>query len=163
MAGLPDVDALTSYGGAKENYAPVEDSTTDEDAEHRNLYAGNVAMMTHTAVRAWVRLKGHASSPTDPSSNVHDAVWGNDATVKPATARTGTGVFTITWPETVTDELGEEHSVNLRQVVGVNVEGSTLYFAQATITAPNVVTLYVFNSSAAANDAAGVTFGVSVI
>jgi hypothetical protein len=161
MAGLPGIDSLSTYGDAKSNYAPVEDPTTDEDAAHRNLYAANVAAMTQTAPRAICRFVGHGTTPTDPASNVHFAVWGNDVSVKPVVAHSATGVFTITWPSTITDELGEEHSVNL--VDGwPNVNGSTLYHAQVTITAPNVATVYVFNSAGAANDAVGVTIAVFV-
>lgn len=161
MAGLPDVDALASYGGVKANDFNVEDPTTDEDAAHRNLYAANTAAATHTLIRAYRRLVGNATTPTDPGSNVHDAVWGDSLAVKATIARTGTGVYTITWPTTVTDELGVVHTVNL--VDGwANINGSVLYFAQVTITAPNVATVYVFNSSAAANDAVGVTIAVFV-
>lgn len=159
---LPDVDDLSTYGGALANYAPIEDATTDEDAAWRNKYAANVAGMTQTACRAWCTFLGHASAPTDPASNVHGAVWGDDVSVKPTVARTGTGVFTVTWPSTVTDELAEVHTVNLRRC-WANVEGATAYFVTTTVTAANVVTLRVFNSSAAANDAAGVTFTVYAI
>lgn len=162
MAGLPGIDSLETYGGRKDDYAPVEDPSTDESAAHRNLYAANVAAMTNTACRAWCALVGHGTSPTAPVSNIHGAVWGDSTTVRPVTARTGTGVFTITWPETVLDELGEEHTVNLRRC-WVNVEGSTLYFCTATVTASNVITLRVFNTSAAANDGVGTTFTVYAI
>lgn len=161
MAGLPGVDSLETYGGEKDNYAPIEDTTTDEDAAHRNLYASNVAGMTQTISRAMCRFVGHATTPTDPASNVHFAVWGNDVSVKPAVAHSSTGVYTITWDSTVTDALGEDHSVNLA-TGWANVEGSTLYHAQVTITAPNVATVYVFNSAGAANDAVGVTISVFV-
>lgn len=162
-SGLPEIDSLETYGGEKSNYAPVEDSSTDESADHRNLYAMNVAAMTQTAIRAWCRFVGHAVTPTDPTSNVHGAVWGNGSGVKPTVARTGSGTYTITWPSTVTDELNEDHTVNLRCVLRPNVEGSTLYHATASVTSSNVVTVYTFNAAGSANDAAGVTIGVCVI
>ena len=117
--------------------------------------------MSQTAPRAIYRFIGHATTPTDASSNYQYAVWGNDVSVKPTPAHTGTGVYTLTWPTTVTDELGESHSVNL--VDGwANVNGSTLYHVQVTITSPNVATVYVFNAAGAANDAVGVTIAVYV-
>jgi hypothetical protein len=44
----------------------------------------------------------------------------------------------------------------------VNVNGSTLYQRQLAITAPNVATVYIWNSAGAANDGAGVTFAAFV-
>jgi len=160
MAGLPDVDSIEDYGGLKDDYAPVEDSSTDESADHRNLYAANVAALTQTAPRAMCRFVGHATTPTDPTSNVHFAVWGNDLAVKPTVAHSSTGVYTITWPTEVDDELEEEHTVSLVTGWG-NTEGATLYHIQVTV-ATNVATVYVFNSAGAANDAVGVTFAVFV-
>jgi hypothetical protein len=161
-SGLPDVDSLSTYGGAKEDYAPVEDYTTDEAAAHRNLYAANVAAMTHTATRAWVSFVGNASSATDPASNIHDAVWGNGVSVKTTNARTGTGVWTLTWPTSVTDELGVSHAVNLRRA-WASVEGSTPYLVTVTPTSSNVLTVRIFNTSGTANDAAGVTINVFAV
>lgn len=161
-SGLPDVDSFSAYGGELANYAPIEDATTDEDASWRNLYAMNVAAMTQTATRAWCAFVGHGTTPTDPASNVHGAVWGNALGVKPTMARSSTGVFTITYPTSVNDELNESHTVNLKRC-WVNVEGATLYHVQATVTSPNVITVYVFNSAGAANDGVGVTFSVFAI
>lgn len=160
--GLPGVAALSTYGGIKSNGSPVEDPTVDEDAAHRNQCFADAAGMTQTACRAWCALVGHGTAPTDPASNVHGAVWGNDVEDKPVCARTSTGLYTITFPATITDELGVEQTVNLRHA-WASVEGATLYFTTATVTAPNVVTLRVFNTSFALNDAVGVTFTVFAI
>jgi hypothetical protein len=161
MAGLPGIDTIATYGGALVDEAPVRDATTDESAASINLVKMNVAGATHTQDRAWVRFVGHATTPADPTSNVHDAVWGDSVSVKPSPAKGGTGIYDITWPATVTDELGATHSVNLR-TARCSIEGSALYFATATVTAPNVVRVRIFNTSFAANDAAGVTFLLTV-
>lgn len=161
MAGLPGIDSLSSYGGAKTNDAPVEDNSTDESADHRNLYAANVAGMTQTVDRAWCRFVGHGTTPTDPASNVHAAVWGNGVSVKPVPARTGAGVYTITWPTSVTDELGVSHTVNLRSAKW-NVEGSTPYTLTVTLTSVNVATVRVFDMAGVANDGVGTTFAIYV-
>lgn len=159
MSGLPDVDAASTYGLPFSDYAPVEDPTTDLASALFNLVGMNVAGMTQTACRAWVAFVGNASSPTDPTSFVHGAVWGNGLSVKPTDARTGTGVYTFTWPATVTDALGVVHSVNLRRCWW-NVEGTTPYMLTATVTSPNVVTVRVFNAAGSANDGVGTTFTV---
>jgi hypothetical protein len=162
---LPDIDALATYGGALNNYAPVEDPSTDEDAGYRNKYATNVAAATHTVCRAWCAFVGKASSPPDdPSSNVHDSVWGNLLGVKPTVARTGPGVYTITWPTSVNDELGVAHTVNLRRCWPPNIEGATPYEATATVTSPNVVTVRTFTvGTSTPNDAVGATITVFVV
>lgn len=156
---LPNTATFDTYGVRKSNYAPVEDPSTDEDADDRNEYVNDVASMTHTALRAWYAFVGHGTTPTDATSNVHDAVWGNDVSVKPTPAHSATGVYTITWPTSINDELDVDYSVNLRHA-WANVEGSTLYFVQCTVTAPNVVTVRVFNAAGAADDAVGVTISV---
>ena len=157
---LPAIDSLATVGGAKSNYAPIEDQTTDEDAEHRNIYAADAVAATQTNIRAIYRFIGHGTTPTDAASNVHYAVWGNDADVKPVVAHSATGVYTVTWDTEVTDELGEEHTVNL--VDGwANVNGATAYHVQVTC-AVNVATVRVFDMAGAANDAVGVTFAVYV-
>ena len=160
-SGLPEIDAFATYGGSKANYAPVEDSTTDVDAAWWNLIAMNVAGMTQTACRAWVAFIGKASSPPDdPASNIHGAVWGNGLSVKPTMARTGTGVYTATWPTTITDELGVSHTVNLRRAWG-SISGTTPYEITFTMTSSNVVTIRTFTvGTSTPNDAVGATISV---
>jgi len=162
MSGLPGIDDLSSVGGAKADYEPVEDPTTDLAAAHWNVVAMNATAVTQTAARAWVSVVGKASSPPDdPVSNVHGAVWGNAALVKPTMARTGAGVLTATWPTSITDALGISQTVNLRRA-WASAEGTVPYFVTATVTAVNVVTLRIFNAAGAANDAVGVTFTIFV-
>lgn len=159
---LPSVASLSDYGGVKQNFAEVTDPVNDEDADDRNDYVGDVAGMTQTVARAWVRFVGNATTPTDPVSNVHGAVWGNLVGVKPAVTRTGTGVFLITWPTTTNDDVGTAHTTAIRGVQRPNLESSTLYHAQAVVTSANTVTVYIFNSGGSANDAVGVTINVAV-
>jgi hypothetical protein len=162
MSGLPDIDTIATYGGAKVDEAPVADNSLDESAASINLVKMNVAGMTYTVDRAWARFVGHATTPADPASNVHGAVWGDGLSVKPVVTKGGTGIYVLTWPTTVTDALGVTHAVNLRGVT-VSVEGATLYLHTEKITAPNVAEVRIFTTLFAANDAAGVTFLVRAI
>lgn len=161
-SGLPDVDSISAYGGAKADYAPVEDASTDLSADEWNLIAANMAGLTQTAPRAWCAFVGNASTPTDPGSNVHGAVWGNTAGVKPVVARTGTGTYTITWPTTVSDPLNVSHTLAIRRGWG-QAEGSTFYHVQVTPTAANVATVHVGTTGGSMSDAIGVTIVVYVI
>lgn len=158
---LPTPATLDSYGGLKQNDHPVEDITTDEDAGHRNEYASDTAGMTHTAARAWRRFIADPTTPGDPVSNIHDAVWGDANAVKPTVANAGTGLFDITWPTTITDALGNTKTLALRWARAF-FEGGTAYVVSATITGANTVRVRVWNSSFALNNATGVTFLVEV-
>lgn len=168
---LPDISSLDHFGGALNNYAPVTDPTTDEDAKYRNRYACDVAMMGHTAPRGFVRfVTANGSDPTDPASNPHDALWGSSFAVKPAVARTGEGVWTVTLPTTVADELtsedasiggGVSHTVNVRAVLAqASAVSGVLKFATAEVTSANVITVRGFLANGTADDIPGATITV---
>lgn len=125
---LPDIDTIGTLGGALQNFEPVMDPLTDLDAGADNISRGNVAMMTHTAIRA-IRSFVGGNPPTDPSvAIVHDAVWGTG--VKPAVTYSTTGTYNVTFPATVQDELGVSHTVSLRAAIAT-ASGSTPYIVQA--------------------------------
>ena len=81
---LPEIADPTTFGGPFANHAPVVDPTTDMDASYQNLLNAQVAMLSHTAPRAWVRctVSGGVVTVAD-----HDAVWGNTSGVKPGHLR----------------------------------------------------------------------------
>ena len=155
---FPDVDTIDNYGGALVNVAPVEDPTTDRDAGAMNSALESVAQMTHTAARAWCRVVLGTSAAL-AAANGNDAGWGT--TTPPVPAHSTTGVYTITWPATVTDALGNQHSLNLR-TASASIEGATFGFAQANVTSANVVTVNTANAAGSANDLSGVTILVEV-
>lgn len=159
---LPDVDSLSTYGGALNDYSPVIDPTTDESAAYRNKYAANVAMLTHTAARAMRSFVGATgATPTDPVSGfVHDAVWGNTAPLKPVVARTSAGLWTVTWAASVNDELAVAHTVNFRRA-RVAVEcGATLFHVTCAVTAANVITVRGWTNAGVADDLNGLVVTV---
>jgi hypothetical protein len=168
---LPDISSFDELGGPIANYAPVTDPTTDEDAKYRNRYVCDVAMMGHTSLRGFVRFVAvDGANPTDPASSVHDALWGSGVSVKPVVARTGEGIWTITLPATVSDELspedaslggGETHTVNVRWSIGqATAVAGALKHAVAEPTAANVITVRGFNAAGTADDIAGATITV---
>lgn len=168
---LPNISSLDDYGGPIKNYGSVLNPETDEDAKFRNRYACDVAMIGHTVARAWMRFVAvDGGAPTDPASNVHDALWGNAVGVKPVPARTGEGIWTCTWPTTVNDELtvedvalggGETHSVNFRFAFAqATTVGGVIKHVIAEVTSPNVVTVRGFLANGTADDIAGSTITV---
>ncbi len=158
MSGLPGTSSLDSYGGALQNYAPVEDPTTDEDAAYRNQYAADTAMMTVTAPRAFVSFTGHASTPGDPASGfVHAALWGSGPDVKPVVTHVGTGHYLITYPATVDDLLNIEHTLNFRRAVAQVECAGVIKHACAEVTSANTVTVYTALANGTLDNLAGVT------
>lgn len=169
---LPDVDSLSTYGGPVSDYSPVVDPTTDESAVFRNKYAANVAMMTQTAVRAICSFVGvTGANPTDPVVGfIHAAVWGAGPSVKPTVSRSGTGIWLVTWPATVSSELtsalaaqggGVTHNVNLRRArASVELSGSTKFDATARVVAANQVEVRGWTSAGALDDLNGLTVTV---
>lgn len=159
---FPEVDDINTYGGPKTDEGPIESPTTQLSGPDYTKLAASTAAMTHTGIRAWVRFVTAATTGAMTLTS-HDAGWGNSAPVTPLLARTGTGVFTVTWPTSVNDELSLPHTVNARAVLAPVVEGSTAAnTARVAITAPNVLTVYTFASGVAA-DIVGSTIGVQFL
>jgi hypothetical protein len=154
-------DALSSYGGGLYDYSPVIDPTRDRPAAGANAGYAAAAGMTHTAVRAWVRMTLNGTAT--PVLVAHDAIWGNAVGVAPVLARTGVGVETITWPANVQDEIPVgvpgytgPLPLNLRSGFG-NARGATLFTVTVTMTSANVATVRIWNSSGAAADPGSAT------
>jgi hypothetical protein len=152
MSGvLPQTADLASFGGLKSNSTPVVDPTTDEDADDRNKAFANAAAATHVVWRAWCSFLGSASGPVDPSSHVHDSVWGASITDKPVVTRIALGHYRITWPTTITDQKGDNQTLNLRRAWAIpGVDGASEFpVSFAKVTAANQVDVWIYNGSSA--------------
>jgi hypothetical protein len=157
----PDIDDPSSYGMPDGGFAdawPVTDPTTDQGSAGANEMMVSCANMTHTAVRCWARMVGNVTTPTIQSLNGHDAMWGSGSSIKPTPAHSSTGVYTLTWPTTITDALGVLHTTNLRWA-RVSCEDADGFF-RAAVTSPNVVTITCKTTAVALNDFVGNTFFV---
>ncbi len=72
--GLPDTDDFGDYGGPLQNKGAVD--VFGETADQRNLYAADVAAMTHTIARAMRSFVGDGTAGSaTPAGFVHDAVY----------------------------------------------------------------------------------------
>lgn len=150
---LPAIDDYDSLGGELQNYAPVEDPLTDLDAEADNKARANTAAMTQTLPRAMCTgVLGLA-----PTVDLHRAVWGNSAAVKPTIARIAAGHFEISWPVSIVDARGGAHVVafigafaNMAIILG--------FRANCAITAPNKITVYTFSAVNVTADLGDVDF-----
>lgn len=159
---LPDLDTVATYGGTLSDYSPVIDSTTDRPAAGANPAYANIAMATHTLIRAFARFvpAGTGAPALASSGTVYDAVWLAVTATAPVVARTTTGVYTLTWPTTVFDEIpagapgynASGHTVNFRAgFANVEVGSTSIWMASVSCSA-NVVTVKIFNSSGSLAD-----------
>ncbi len=166
---LPDVDTNATYAGSLFDYSAPVDPTTDRPAAGANPAYANVAMSTHTIARCWTRFSPQGTgTPILAAAGVQcDAVWFTATPTLPVVARSGVGIYTVTWPTTVQDEIppgypgaaASNHNVNLR-ASKTNVEGNALWFPQSQPTSANVLTVWIFNTSFALADPNGPVFCV---
>lgn len=159
---LPDIDSITSYNGAPNgtliDYSAVEDPNTDQPAAGANAQQASTAMMTRMASRAYCTFT-YASGSSAPV-NEHDAVWGTGAPVLPVVARSSAGIFTITWPTTVSDALGATRSVNFRRG-WPNIEAAgVVLVGYVKRNSANVLQINIVNGSGTPTDPTG--FAVTV-
>jgi len=161
---LPDIDALTSLGGTLVNYAPVEDATTDLDAGADNKARNNVAMMTHTVIRAWARFTTAASTGALVLV-AHDALWGNLPGVAPTLARSSAGTFTLTYPTSVNDEITppNAHTLAFRGGTANVRSAAAAYIASLIPTSANVATVYLRDTTNTLVDAVGTDVDVFLL
>lgn len=114
---LPDKASLSgTYGGPYANSKDVDDPTTDVDAGAGNQFLCDTAMATHTVRRAWVIWTGitYTSGTMVIVPDDHEALWGSGTSVRPLVEQTSAGVYRVTWPTSVNDELAEPHALNVR-------------------------------------------------
>jgi hypothetical protein len=159
---LPDIDTLPSVGGALFDYSPQIDPTRDRAAAAANVAYADAVAQTHTIVRAWVRftLNGAAT----PVLVAHDSVWGNAIGVAPTFTRTSAGIYTVTWPATVVDEIPNgapgyqaSHTINFRAALGNVRAVATAFDIFCAPTSANVVTVRIFNVAGSAADPGSAT------
>lgn len=96
-------DAFSTYGGGLFDYSPVVDPTRDRPAAGANAAYTATAEMTLTAVRA--RATFTVNGAVAPVLVSHNALWGNSLAVAPVPVRTSAGIYTVTWPTTVQNQI----------------------------------------------------------
>lgn len=149
---LPEKNSFNNLGGELINRRPVENPQTDLDAEASNEMRADLAAMTRTATRCMVKFT-ISGGDGYVSNTAFDNVFGNSITYKPDVAYLGTGSYTVTFPETITDARGNERNINFflaqASTAFATYSGQTV---QARVTAPNVVEVKLVNSGGTAAD-----------
>lgn len=151
-----------TYGGGalKTNYQSqgVTNPQTDLGAEEYSRMAGDTAAAVRVASLASIVFTADDVSPADPTVTIVSAMFGtystsydggNPPTGFPAVERVSNGVYDVTYEATSTDDAGVSQAVTILHSYP-SVQGSTAAYATSSITAANVVRVYVFDGAGAA-------------
>lgn len=151
---LPNDASIANYGGSLQDYSAVRDASRDRAAAGVNPAFGDTAAMTKTSPRVWVRFRPNGTgAPTLAPSNAHGEHWNNGLNVPPVLARTAVGIYTVTYPATVFDEIPAGlpganpagTAVNLRAAWdNVELGSTTNYDVKVSATTANVLTAKIF-------------------
>jgi hypothetical protein len=97
---------LAAYGGPYQDARPVSDPLTQVASELLNLELNDVAQLTRTPTK--VRAMFVTDGTNSPSVVAYGhTLWGTGNTYKPTVARTGVGIFTVTFETSYDDGLDE--------------------------------------------------------
>lgn len=148
---------IDSYGGTFENELAVENPETEIGAEYDNRLHADVAQMTNTSDKWSVKFTtSAAAAATIAASGVTIlSHYTSSATAKPVVAKTATGIYTLTFASTYTDELATVDSTSLFAARGFIMHATQFGHVQCVI-AGAVITVYVVDLAGAATDLGGV-------
>jgi hypothetical protein len=105
---LPNRDTINTFGGSANagynDFSPAIDPTVDMPAAAGNQLLSDVAMLTRTTPRAWALFTPAGTGA--PVLNGHQAMWiADQSSLPPVVARVTVGVYTMTWPSSVIDDI----------------------------------------------------------
>lgn len=147
--GLPDRDDYAIVGGEITDYQPAEDASTDLPALADAIARCNVAAMSRVVTRAYAAFTTNGTTCTllDCDGCWPSGTFGGPNA--PTVTRTGLGLYTVTWPTTITDERGVTHNLNLRRGLGDIEPGSSppAIFVHVSCPTPNTASVEAINTN----------------
>jgi len=164
---LPSKASINTYAGALQDAVPIVDPTSEVSAAAMNALQNDVSAMTSTASIAMFLFSTGASGtvPVIATSSTwttgYDSVWGNAALYMPALSRTSTGLYLVTFPASVPDQLGSMIPVNIRFAEANRVNGSAVTPANCLVLTSNTFNIQTF-SGGSLSDLNNATFAVQV-
>lgn len=141
MAGFPTRPSLTSFGPVRRDRSPVRSPVLDVGMAFFNLVRWNLAGLGMSAPRAWLQAT-YASSAITVTAQGN--AWGGAA---PTPLRTGAGVYTFTYPETVADADGQAVTPNLLAAMVSPKAGANPLVSDWSIASGRIVTVRLFRAS----------------
>lgn len=144
MSGFPTRPSLTTFGMKRIDRSAARSAVHDASARLVNLLRAHVAGLGQSSSRAWAlcTVSGGAITLTSQGNG-----WSGAA---PTPAYVGTGVYTLTYAATVTDDDGEAVSPNLLGAVVSPRAGANPLTCDWNITDGRIVTVRLFRASTGA-------------
>ncbi len=154
---LPDVDRLVAtYGGALSDAPmPVFNPLTDRSASGMSAALCSVASLSRVATRAFATLFLGTTPIVKSVVGLNDSNWGTSTL--PVPGYVSTGIWTLTWPTTVLDQLLQPHALMLRWASAIPTSSA---FVNAEVTSANVVTIWAANYLGSLNNFSSSAFVV---
>jgi len=161
---MAERSTMGTYGAPFKDEGPVENPQSQTSAALYNRKCEDLAHMTRTAWRAIVKFVAVTDAATFvlPANQVFiQTAWGNASTYKPTVTKTATGLYSVQFPSSFTDALGNEETLQFfdataRGRTSVNTddpEGTRVLSVGS-----NLVTLCVKDAGVLADAAASVEF-----
>lgn len=137
---------IETYGGPFVDAVPVDDPTTTESAGQHNRLTEDVAQATRTQPRAWVSFKTRTTNGA-VTPDEGESMMGTGSAQLPTVARTGTGLYTVTYPPSWTDALGTLETIVFKKAHGAVASTTTVGRVQCSVSA-NVISVLVLSNIA---------------
>jgi hypothetical protein len=152
MSGFPTRPDRNAFGQTMQNSGAVRDPSRHLDASVWNLMAWQVAGLGLIVPRAMLYFTANAS----PAILARAEAWnpkreGSGAYADPGFTVNGAGDYTVAWPSSIPDELGNSLSLafSFAQAFTVNADPSVVKKAQAAVVGgnPYQIRVCVFSAS----------------
>lgn len=109
---------LASYGAPYVDAIPVDDPTTTESSTYHNRLSEDSAQMTCVTMRARVTFTTITGSAGPVTPTAGQSVMGVGSAALPTIAKTATGLYTITYPASWTDGVGQAEDIAFQDAWG---------------------------------------------
>jgi hypothetical protein len=152
---------LGTYGAPFVDAIPVDDPTTTESSSQHNRLTEDVAQGTRTWDKAWVHFLTATSNGAIVATS-GQSIFGVGSGQLPTIARTGTGLYTITYPNTWTDGLGLVENVVFVDGDASVMSASVLGRAQIGPPAGSVISVLVIANVSGTDTASDLGGGVMI-
>lgn len=106
---LPAITTFDQLGGEKTDYYPVENSNTDRSDTEVNSAFANISALTYVSAKCILVF-----NPVNLTVTYFKSVWGDAQASYPTITRPSTGNYVITFNSTVSDFLGDTHTLSFQ-------------------------------------------------
>lgn len=165
---LPNSSSINAYGsGILVDAVPTVDPTSEMPAAAMNAMRNDVSAMTATAPRCIMQYNGTSTIVhSNTWASGFDSNWGNALPVQPVISHIFTGAYSIQFPSTVQDQLGNSILVNIRNARATMMASAVNAPAQGLcsvwVNAASVITVFTTDYSGTPADFTGATIFLEI-